>query len=91
MKKLDTEVEQFNYRGFPEDFTWGKADEAPEGHLPLTNALRGTQLLFNILTHPAFEGVAAEGGVEAAPPPESAVEGSKSAGVRRLFRTDYSF
>ena len=30
-------------------------DKAPKGHLPLTSALRGTQLLKNLLSHPAWE------------------------------------
>ncbi|XP_006852129.2 tetrapyrrole-binding protein, chloroplastic [Amborella trichopoda] len=55
MKKLETEVEQFGYRSFPTEFMWELNGETPEGHLPLTNALRGTQLLYSILTHPAFE------------------------------------
>jgi hypothetical protein len=55
MKKLDTEIEQYNYRAFPDEFIWEMKDDTPEGHLPLTNALRGTQLLVNILTHPAFK------------------------------------
>ncbi|XP_060172104.1 tetrapyrrole-binding protein, chloroplastic [Lycium barbarum] len=55
MKKLEiTEVDQYNYRAFPNEFIWELNDETPEGHLPLTNALRGTQLLSSILTHPAF-------------------------------------
>lgn len=54
MKKLDTEVEQYNYRSFPTEFMWDLNDDTPEGHLPLTNALRGTQLLASILAHPAF-------------------------------------
>lgn len=54
MKKLDTEVEQYNYRSFPDEFVWELDGDTPEGHLPLTNALRGTQLLKNILNHPAF-------------------------------------
>ncbi|XP_030508137.2 tetrapyrrole-binding protein, chloroplastic [Cannabis sativa] len=54
MKKLDTEVVQYNYRAFPDEFIWELKDDTPEGHLPLTNALRGTQLLNSILTHPAF-------------------------------------
>ena len=29
--------------------------KAPEGHLPLTSALRGTSLLKNLLTHPVFD------------------------------------
>ncbi|MFQ6645564.1 hypothetical protein Gotur_019522 [Gossypium turneri] len=56
MKKLDTEIEQYNYRAFPDEFIWELNDETPEGHLPLTNALRGTQLFNSILSHPAFEG-----------------------------------
>ncbi|KAK9058012.1 hypothetical protein SSX86_022852 [Deinandra increscens subsp. villosa] len=54
MKKLDTEVVQYNYRAFPDEFIWELNEETPEGHLPLTNALRGTQLHTCILTHPAF-------------------------------------
>ncbi|KAH7521331.1 hypothetical protein FEM48_Zijuj07G0021600 [Ziziphus jujuba var. spinosa] len=55
MKKLDqTEVEQYNYKSFPNEFVWELDDDTPEGHLPLTNALRGTQLLNNILNHRAF-------------------------------------
>ncbi|CAA6668289.1 unnamed protein product [Spirodela intermedia] len=74
MKKLDTDVEQYNYRSFPEE---------------------GTQLLGSILTHPAFEGAAGEddlatGGGEPSPPAKG-LEETKSAGVRRLFKTDYSF
>ncbi|RVW28576.1 Tetrapyrrole-binding protein, chloroplastic [Vitis vinifera] len=56
MKKLDTEVEQYNYRAFPTEFMWELTDDTPEGHLPLTNALRGTQLLNCLLGHPAFQG-----------------------------------
>lgn len=56
MKKLEmSEVEQYNYRSFPSEFTWEMEEGPPEGHLPLTNALRGTQLLSYILTHPAFD------------------------------------
>ncbi|CAN1167840.1 Tetrapyrrole-binding protein, chloroplastic [Linum perenne] len=56
MKKLESsEVEQFNYRAFPGEFIWELGDDTPEGHLPLTNALRGTQLLNCVLNHPAFE------------------------------------
>lgn len=43
-----------NYRKWPQEFTYSA--EAPKGHLPLTNALRGTQLLEAILEHPAFAG-----------------------------------
>lgn len=51
MKKLDTKVEQWNYRSFP----WKLKDDVPEEHLPPTNALQGTQLLASILMHPAFK------------------------------------
>ncbi|XWS35275.1 hypothetical protein CRYUN_Cryun21dG0112100 [Craigia yunnanensis] len=93
MKKLDTEIEQYNYRAFPNEFVWDLNDETPEGHLPLTNALRGTQLLNNILSHPAFEDQeeqeaeaeeengAAEGNLRDAPKPLS----------NRFFKPDYSF
>lgn len=59
MKKLETEeVEQHTYRSFPTEFMWTEDEkEVPEGHLPLTNALRGKQLLLNIFMHPAFEHV----------------------------------
>ncbi|KAH6778401.1 protein GENOMES UNCOUPLED 4 [Perilla frutescens var. frutescens] len=57
MKKLESsEVEQYNYRSFPSEFIWEMEEGPPEGHLPLTNALRGTQLLTCILNHPAFDG-----------------------------------
>ncbi|GAB4832345.1 hypothetical protein Ancab_006361 [Ancistrocladus abbreviatus] len=57
MKRLESsEIEQYNYRSFPDEFIWELKEDSPEGHLPLTNALRGTQLLNSILSHPAFEG-----------------------------------
>eukprot|EP00850_Spirogloea_muscicola_P002720 SM000010S04358 [mRNA] locus=s10:1187775:1188878:- [translate_table: standard] len=40
------------YKKFPAEFTWDVA--ALVGHLPLTNALRGTRLLEGIFEHPAF-------------------------------------
>jgi hypothetical protein len=43
------------YKKFPLEFDWDVADPTPLGHLPLTNALRGTQLLEKVLSHPAFE------------------------------------
>ncbi|GFP80703.1 tetrapyrrole-binding protein chloroplastic [Phtheirospermum japonicum] len=56
MKKLEScEVDQYNYRSFPGEFIWELEEGTPEGHLPLTNALRGTQLLTSILNHPAFD------------------------------------
>ncbi len=99
MKKLDTEVEQYNYRSFPTEFIWELSDDTPEGHLPLTNALRGTQLLKCILSHPAFQGNEEEEGEE-----EKVAEGKDGVngglGVlrdgskplsKRNFNTDYSF
>jgi hypothetical protein len=41
------------YRKWPAGFTYSLA--AARGHLPLTNALRGTQLFKAIMEHPAFE------------------------------------
>ncbi|CAI5524096.1 unnamed protein product [Closterium sp. Naga37s-1] len=40
------------YKKFPMEFTWEL--DAPVGHLPLTNALRGTQLIEKLFTHPAM-------------------------------------
>ena len=40
-------------RKWPAEFTY--TTDAPKGHLPLTNCLRGTQLFKAILEHPAFE------------------------------------
>lgn len=53
-KQIDWTVGEFNnYRKWPQDFTYDMS--AAKGHLPLTNALRGTQLFKAILEHPAFE------------------------------------
>ena len=41
------------YRKWPAGFTYSL--KAARGHLPLTNALRGTQLFKAIMEHPAFE------------------------------------
>lgn len=41
------------YRKWPLEFIW--TADAKKGHMPLTNALRGTQLLQAVLEHPAFE------------------------------------
>lgn len=94
MKKLDTEVVQYNYRAFPNEFVWEiseDSDSPPQGHLPLTNALRGTQLLNCIFNHPAFES-----GEES--DEESDEFGGNGAGVFTKplsnttgFKTDYSF
>ncbi|XP_042002591.1 tetrapyrrole-binding protein, chloroplastic-like [Salvia splendens] len=57
MKKLESsDVEQYNYRSFPVEFVWEMEEGPPEGHLLLTNVLRGPQLLNCILSHPAFDG-----------------------------------
>eukprot|EP00268_Persea_americana_P027278 TRINITY_DN266_c1_g1_i1.p1 TRINITY_DN266_c1_g1~~TRINITY_DN266_c1_g1_i1.p1 ORF type:complete len:263 (-),score=74.64 TRINITY_DN266_c1_g1_i1:556-1344(-) len=96
MKKLDTEMEQYNYRAFPDEFIWELKDDTPEGHLPLTNALRGTQLLNNILKHPAFQFVeeeGVEGGEEKGS--EMGLEELRQRGAkpmsRKSLKADYSF
>lgn len=112
MKKLDTEVEQYNYRSFPNEFIWelngnnnnnNNVEEnsssnniiPPEGHLPLTNALRGTQLLNCILCHPAFneEGEESDKGEdEQVQVDESDKKKSRFASLRdRLFKPNYTF
>ncbi len=53
-KQIDwTHGENNNYRKWPMEFNYSL--EAPKGHLPLTNALRGTQLFEAVLNHPAWE------------------------------------
>lgn len=100
MKKLDTEVEQYNYRAFPTEFIWELNDDTPEGHLPLTNALRGTQLLNSILAHPAFETMEEEDKEEEGKVVEES--SSNNGGLKGLrdaskplsntvFKPDYSF
>ncbi|EXC17141.1 hypothetical protein L484_002377 [Morus notabilis] len=104
MKKLaTTEVEQYNYRSFPTEFFWEIDGDTPEGHLPLTNALRGTQLLKSILAHPAFNDVLEE--EEEEEDDEKVVEGvvggglmkglmgggEKGATSKGVFKPDYSF
>ncbi|XP_021291125.1 tetrapyrrole-binding protein, chloroplastic [Herrania umbratica] len=94
MKKLDTEVEQYNYRAFPNEFIWELNDETPEGHLPLTNALRGTQLLNSILSHPAFEGQEDEEEEGKVGGEDGAVEGLRDGSKplsNKFFKPDYSF
>ncbi|XP_073135383.1 tetrapyrrole-binding protein, chloroplastic [Henckelia pumila] len=86
MKKLESsEVEQFNYRAFPTEFMWDMDENTVEGHLPLTNALRGTQLLNCILNHKAFE----DDDNEEEEGDEDESNGSKPLG--RTFKTTYSF
>nr|QSQ68568.1 chloroplastic tetrapyrrole-binding protein [Puya raimondii] len=88
MRRLDTEIEQHNYRAFPDEFIWELTDDTPEGHLPLTNALRGTQLLTSILTHPAFDD---SGEAAAESEEEGAEEKRERPTVMRDFKPDYSF
>ncbi|XP_077227913.1 protein GENOMES UNCOUPLED 4 [Tasmannia lanceolata] len=92
MKKLDTEIEQFNYRAFPDEFLWEMGDDTPEGHLPLTNALRGTQLLNSILSNPAFQSMdeekEEEKGVEMS---LEELRQSPKPISKMSFKTDYSF
>lgn len=47
------------YRKWPAEFNYSL--DAPKGHLPLTNALRGTQLFEAIMLHPAFDVTASKG------------------------------
>ncbi|KAF8014127.1 hypothetical protein BT93_H0080 [Corymbia citriodora subsp. variegata] len=103
MKKLDTEVEQYNYRSFPTEFMWELKEDTPEGHLPLTNALRGTQLLTCILTHPAFADMEDEEEEEAQEEADPAIKNggllkglkdknaSSKAQPNTVFKPDYSF
>lgn len=104
MKKLDTEMEQYNYRSFPTEFMWELNDETPEGHLPLTNALRGTQLLSNIFNHPAFDAVQQEQegevsvGDSKGTGENGALKGLKDSSsssskpsAQKIFKPDYSF
>lgn len=84
MKKLESsEVEQYNYRSFPTEFMWDMDENMVEGHLPLTNALRGTQLLNSILNHKAFEDDENE--------EEEMLENNSSKPSGRTFKTNYSF
>ncbi|KAI9081998.1 hypothetical protein K1719_036260 [Acacia pycnantha] len=96
MKKLDTEVQQYNYKSFPTEFIWELNDETPEGHLPLTNALRGTRLLGNILSHPAFSAEEEDDAEDRASDNGSASgvkdkEAVSKPFTKRIFKPDYSF
>ncbi|KAL2622221.1 hypothetical protein R1flu_002426 [Riccia fluitans] len=53
-RPLGGESRSDTYKKFPLEFSWDVEDPTPTGHLPLTNALRGTQLLEKLLNHPAF-------------------------------------
>jgi hypothetical protein len=71
-KAIDWTVGENNvYRKWPAEFIY--SFDAPKGHMPLTNALRGTQLFQAIMEHPAFAKTASSG------TPMSIDERSKSA------------
>ncbi|PIN03498.1 hypothetical protein CDL12_23970 [Handroanthus impetiginosus] len=90
MKRLESsEVEQYNYRAFPTEFMWDMEQGTPEGHLPLTNALRGTQLLSSILNHPAFEGD--DEGEKEEKVGEVEVESGIKPLSKRSFKPNYTF
>ncbi|MGB3652375.1 MAG: GUN4 N-terminal ARM-like repeat domain-containing protein [Rivularia sp. (in: cyanobacteria)] len=42
-----------NWTRYPNEFTWNL--EAPRGHLPLSNQLRGVRAISSLLSHPAWE------------------------------------
>ncbi|KAK1416508.1 hypothetical protein QVD17_32299 [Tagetes erecta] len=91
MKKLDTEVVQYNYRAFPDEFVWKLDQETPEGHLPLTNALRGTQLLSCILSHPAFASNDDEQETVVEQEEQERENKVTTTSGKGLFKTNYSF
>ncbi|KAL1535257.1 tetrapyrrole-binding protein, chloroplastic-like [Salvia divinorum] len=92
MRKLESsEVDQYNYRSFPSEFIWEMEEGPPEGHLPLTNALRGTQLLSCILCHPAFDGEDDEDGDEREGVEESGTAVKPLSKRATPFQTNYSF
>jgi hypothetical protein len=41
-----------NWTRYPQEFTWGL--DAPRGHLPLSNQLRGVRVMSALLNHPAW-------------------------------------
>ncbi|NJK40968.1 MAG: GUN4 domain-containing protein [Acaryochloridaceae cyanobacterium SU_2_1] len=43
-----------NWTRYPDQFTWNLS--APKGHLPLSNQLRGVQVINALLSHPAWSG-----------------------------------
>ncbi|MUL37487.1 GUN4 domain-containing protein [Gloeocapsopsis dulcis] len=42
-----------NWTRYPDEFTWNL--NAPRGHLPLSNQLRGVRVIASLLSHPAWE------------------------------------
>ena len=80
-KQIDwVQGENNAYRKWPEEFIWKK--EAARGHMPLTNALRGTQLLEALLEHPAFAPAKPK---DAATQVSDAMEGAKK-GLEGAFK-----
>merc|ERR1719343_1699043 len=45
-------TDNWQNRNWPDEFVYGL--DAPRGHLPLTNCIRGAQVLQEILAHPAY-------------------------------------
>lgn len=41
-----------NWTRYPQEFTWTM--DAPKGHLPLSNQLRGVRVIASLLSHPAW-------------------------------------
>ena len=41
-----------NWTRYPKEFVWGL--DAPQGHLPLSNQLRGVRVIASLLSHPAW-------------------------------------
>jgi hypothetical protein len=71
------------YRKWPAEFNY--SFEATKGHMPLTNALRGTQLFQAIMEHPAFaKGAGAGAGAGSGSAAMSIDERSKAAGKDTL-------
>jgi len=46
-------TDKWKNRNWPDEFIY--TTEAPVGHLPLTNCIRGAQVLAELMSHPAFE------------------------------------
>jgi len=46
-------TDKWKNRNWPDEFVYSL--DAPVGHLPLTNCIRGAQVLAELLNHPAFE------------------------------------
>ncbi len=49
-----------NWTRYPHEFTWDLS--APRGHLPLSNQLRGVQVIASLLSHPAWANSESEKG-----------------------------